>query len=107
MDEFKRLSLILSAIAVTGTISGAAAAMTRADLTEIHGYVENRDAVGLRSYLEANPELLENSPLADEFADFLESPPRDGLLVWLGLASPIPNSVTSKVEAAAEQNSIY
>lgn len=107
MYDFKRLSLILSAIAVTGAVAGSADAMSRAALTEIHDYVESRDAAGLRSYLEANPDLLESSPLADEFADFLGEPPRQGLLVWLGLASPIPSSLSSEVEAAAQANSIY
>lgn len=67
----------------------------------------NQDADGLRLYLQANPDLLEKSPLAGEFAAFLGSSPRDGFLVWLGLASPIPPTLTAKVESAARANSIY
>lgn len=48
MYDFKRLSLILSALVVTGTMSNSAGAVSYDDLTKIHGYVENQDADGLQ-----------------------------------------------------------
>ena len=107
MDRFKKLSLLISAIAVSGVLAGEASAMTRADLQVIRDFIESRDDAGLRAYLLANPAVLNGSPLAFELEAFLATPPRRNIFTALGLTNPIPASLRERIDAAKNDNSIY
>ena len=107
MDGFKKLSLLVSALAVSGVLAGEASAMTRSDLQVIRDFVDARDDNGLRAFLLANPGVLNGSPLAAELQAFLGAPPRRNIFTALGLANPIPAGIRDRIEAAKSDDSIY
>ena len=94
-------------MAITGTISGSANALTRSDFSVVSTYIEDRDATGLRNYIASNSAMLDGSQLSRELTAYLQTPPREGLLVTLGLTSPFPRTLLAAVEATKRDNSIY
>lgn len=107
MDRMKQMSLLLSALAVTGMLSGTAGAITRTDLENIRDLVESRDVEALRQYIAANPSVLDASPIGQELAQFMSTPPRRNIFVALGLSNPVPRSVRASIEAAKSDNTLY
>ena len=107
MDKMKKLSLLVSALAVTGMMSTAAGAMTRTDLENIRNLVESRNVDGLRQYLVENPAVMDASPIGQELAQFMSAPPRRNIFTALGLSNPIPASIRAGIEAAKSDNSLY
>ncbi len=103
----KKLALLASAAAIAGGLSGAAGAMTRAEIDIVGQYVEAGDIEGLRAYILANPQVMNNTPLGRELRSFVETPPSGGLFSALGFTNPMPSSVRESVASAKSDPSLY
>lgn len=102
MDKLSKLALLLSALAITGTMAGPAKAMLPSDILVVQRLIQARDIAGLRQYVAANPRVLDDSALGRQLAAFAEAPPpRRTLFSALGLVNPVPQSLRVEVQAAA------
>lgn len=107
MDWTKRLSLALAALAVSTTLGSEVTALTRADLATINQFVAAKDERGLRAFLLANPQLLDNTPVGQILRDYVEAPPQNQVFTSLGWTATVPEQVVAVMNAAKNDPSLY
>ena len=107
MDKMSKLSLLISTLAVAGLLAGDLSAMSRSEYATVREFVERGDVNGLRNFLALSPELMDNSPLGQELAAFMDAP-QGNIFERLGLSKKsIPNSLAENVSRNANNFSIY
>jgi hypothetical protein len=107
MNQMKKLSIALSALALSGALSGSANALTSTQVSQIREYVEFGDVDGLRAYLLANLGSLDNSELSMMLRDFVSTPPEQTLFTSLGFRSSMPAALRDIVERSKTDASLY
>lgn len=107
MNQMKKLSIALSALALTGALSGPAQALSSDQVSQIRAYVEFGDTEGLRTYLLQNLGSLDNSELSMMLRDFVSSPPQQTLFSSLGFQNAMPAELRDVVERSKTDASLY
>ena len=107
MSKLKKLSLMLSALAVSGALAGPANALTSAQVSQIRGLVDSGDEAALRAFLLQNLSVLDNSPLSVALRDFISSPPEQTVFTALGFRNTIPDDLQDLVVRAKTDPSLY
>ena len=107
MTKFKKLSLALAAMALSGSLSGPVQALSSSEVAQIRAYVEAGDEAGLRSFLLQNLTLLDDSPLSVMLREYIQTPPEQTLFVALGFRNPMPEELQDAVQRAKTDASLY
>ncbi|WP_108813737.1 hypothetical protein [Loktanella sp. Alg231-35] len=107
MNQLKKLSIALSAFALSGALSGPAQALTSVQVSEIRAYVEFGDTQGLRAYLLQNLDSLDNSELSVMLRDFVSTPPEQTLFTNIGFRNAMPAELRDVVERSKTDASLY
>ena len=107
MKPIKKISLALAAMAISGVLSGPAGALTSTEVSQIRLFVEAGDEAGLRSYLQQNLWILDDSPLSELLREFIRTPPAETIFVAFGFQNPLPVDLISMVERSKSDASLY
>ncbi|MBM7069930.1 hypothetical protein [Actibacterium sp. 188UL27-1] len=107
MEKLNKLGLIISALAITGVMSMPANAMSRDELAAVRDLVEARNAAGLREFLQANPQVMNDTPLGKELSDFMQEARSGNVFGALAARSAVSRNIQAAVEAAKSDSSLY
>lgn len=107
MTKMKKLSLVLAALAVSGTLAGPVSALSNADVQQIRSFVESGDDEGLRAFVLQNLSVLDGSPLAVTLREYIQAPPEETIFVSLGFQSSMPEALRDIVERTKTDSSLY
>lgn len=108
MEKLNKLALVLSALAISSAMTLPAHAMSRDELATVRDLVDARNAAGLRDFLAANPQVMDNSPLGRELAAFVQQTTGfRGFFNGFAARNAVPVEVREIVEATKTDSSLY
>ncbi|MEL6519898.1 MAG: hypothetical protein AAFQ66_02980 [Pseudomonadota bacterium] len=100
MEKFNKIAMLVSALALSTALSGPATALTQAEIDAVASYTAANDVRGLRAFIQANPQLLEDKVLGPALQDFMAQPGFRGFFSALGFTPQITRDVrTAATEA--------